>query len=604
MLYKTLWKRKTPLMVAAETGSVLAVSTCLWASEQALGPRYQSYLNDAASSGNTALMLACKRGHAGAVRVLLEEGASPLPANRRGQTAVHLAAVRSHVVCLELVLEAPVRALGGGTPLAAMAVIRDNAGETRFIDAHDRAGFTALHLAAIHRATASVGILVTSGAALDVPVLRGMERLPFLCGGSTPLHIAAAHGDVRTCLVLLEGQVRHPGLELRRVRNMLGLTPLNCALLGGHHEVVRILVDPGRRPRGRGRGWNSGSGGSGGGDLPRMVSLDASFPESLRHHMLAVLQRAALLLQLRAIAGGWRDAGAARASDGAAAALPGLDSLSLEHVERMRDLLHRRDASLRDVLCGLEATLNRARSSGSGAVAAAGAEEGSDEFSSAASTPTAAVAASASVDWTLVGRSAELGRLSPAGLGAGGLSHRRRRDRRRAQTAASRGGSGRQAGEPASPRLTAASLEQTLSDIAGGVGGRVGIDGPLPLLTVPSSPGGEVYMDAREDAFAEEQGQQASQQQEGAEIVPKGGPTRVGVGDGDGDGADDCAICMDDAAEVCFAPCDHSVCFSCACKLCCRNGECIICPFCRSPVSSVAALAGARGGALAVVAAT
>ena len=387
VLHHTFWKRKTPLMLACERGNVLIATTILWASEQSLGPGYRSYLNDPAANGNTALILACKNGHAPVARVLLEEGASPLLANRRGETAVHVAALRNHSQCLEVVLAAPLRPMGGSggaAPVAAMAPVRDHAGETRFIDAHDRAGFTALHLAAISRAASAVAILVRCGATIDVPVLRGMERMPFLCGGSTPLHISAAQGDARTCIVLLEGQRRHPGLELRRIRNMLGLTPLNCALLGGHHEVVRILVDPGLRHRlsggGGGGSSNTLSGGGGGArdgvrsrhqgrggghhhhhhhHQYRMVPLHASFPESLRSHMLAVLQRAQLLLQLRQIAGGWTGAGVERPSDGVVSSLPGLDSLSLSQVRRLQRLLRRQDTSLRDVLYGLEEALHR-----------------------------------------------------------------------------------------------------------------------------------------------------------------------------------------------------------------------------------------------------
>lgn len=48
-------------------------------------------------------------------------------------------------------------------------------------------------------------------------------RVPYLCSGSTPLHIAAYQGDVRMCLVLLDTQWRQPGVELRRLRNARGL---------------------------------------------------------------------------------------------------------------------------------------------------------------------------------------------------------------------------------------------------------------------------------------------------------------------------------------------------------------------------------------------
>jgi len=251
VLYTTFWKNNSPLMLAGKIGNVLIVSTLLWACEQLLGDGYITYINTANSRGNTAIYAAAKRGHTTVVRILLEEGATPLPANCRGETALHIACRRGHAACVELLLDAPVHALGGVTPIAAHAPVRDIVGESRYIDSLSHHGFAPLHLAAFSRNTAVLSALVQRGAALDAQIARGIERLPFLCGGSTPLHISAAQGDLRSCIVLLEGQWRHPGLDLRGIRNMLGLTPLNCALLGGHHEVVRVLVELGGRRSGR-----------------------------------------------------------------------------------------------------------------------------------------------------------------------------------------------------------------------------------------------------------------------------------------------------------------------------------------------------------------
>ena len=44
--------------------------------------------------------------------LLLEDGASPLPANAQGVTALHYAAVRGQAACVSLLLEAPVRLAG------------------------------------------------------------------------------------------------------------------------------------------------------------------------------------------------------------------------------------------------------------------------------------------------------------------------------------------------------------------------------------------------------------------------------------------------------------------------------------------------------------
>lgn len=603
-------------MLACQNGNVLTVSTLLWASEQALGAQYTSYINEAASNGSTALIFACKFGHQTTTRVLLEEGASPLPANRRGETAVHVAAVRGHVTCLELVLDSPVRDMAAGAPIAAMAPVRDHAGETRFIDAHDRAGFTALHLAVLAHSHAATAALVQRGATLDCPVLRGMERLPYLCGGSTPLHIAAAQGDCQTCIVLLDGQWRHPGLELRRVRNMLGLTPLNCALLGGHHEVVRVLVDPGRRA--------SGGGGGGGANFAALTRNipQTSFPESLRGHMLAVLQRAALLLQLRQIAGQWSAAGVAQPSDTAVTALPGLDSLSLTQVKRLQRLLRRQDASLRDVLYGLETTLH-----GRGGPGTSNDGESSEEESNGAAREGGRVGVPAGMGLRsetiaradVFSSRAREGQLFGALPGSHGrLSRRERaRARRRGNNVGREnisGGGGSDRGGSSNAIAEAErqynELENALAEIsqpsatdgvashdrgaqeAGPGPAQVGVearDGSGDQATVSVSSEGTAEgtaggTDGTTTAASSADSQQAEQHGKGCSSLD------IKVSEN----TEDCSICMDSLAEVAFLPCAHSLCFHCACRLCVRGTDNTTCPFCRRDVESVTVLAGAR----------
>ena len=635
VLHKTFWKRKTPLMLACENGNLLTVSTLLWASEQVLGPQYTSYVNDAGANGSTPLILACKFGHATVVRVLLEEGASPLPANRRGETAAHVSAIRGNVTCLEILLDSPVRDAGGGAPIAAMAPVRDHAGETRFIDAHDRAGFTALHLAALAQSHASAAALVQRGATLDVPVLRGMERMPYLCGGSTPLHIAAAQGDSQTCTVLLDGQWRHPGLELRRVRNMLGLTPLNCALLGGHHEVVRILVDPGRRSTGGGGGGVSGNISS---LIHRNVPLQSSFPESLREHMLAVLQRAALLLQLRQIAGRWNAAGVSQPSDTAVTALPGLDSLSLTQVKRLQRLLRREDASLRDVLYGLETTLHGRGGPGSINEDESGEEEGEagrrqggggEGSSSSSLVPSGSQGLHSETlvrasDWSSRARESQL-------FGGSLTSHsrlaRRERERDRARRRSSAAGGSRTNSATGNGwRGNSSSIGGT-SDVEGEVERQYDqVESTIAGIS-ESNPNGRPSQHhgttttstaaATGTAIGTEEGTAigtennctidgtASVAYDAADhphdatkgsTTPQGGTKDVHISDQTIEDSD-CSICMDSTAEVAFLPCEHSLCFHCACRLCVRGTDATTCPFCRRDVESIFVLAGARNGA-------
>lgn len=83
----------------------------------------------------------------------------------------------------------------------------------------------------------AVAELLSLGVQLDTPLLYVGFRAPSLmpaclAPGSTALHMAAATGRAQVCVLLLHAQrTRFPGLELRRMRNARGMTPLNIALL-------------------------------------------------------------------------------------------------------------------------------------------------------------------------------------------------------------------------------------------------------------------------------------------------------------------------------------------------------------------------------------
>jgi ankyrin repeat protein len=62
-------------------------------------------INRANVRGQTPLMLACKHGHAAAVKLLLSEGASPLKEDKHyRKTCLHYAAKAGHHECLQLLL--------------------------------------------------------------------------------------------------------------------------------------------------------------------------------------------------------------------------------------------------------------------------------------------------------------------------------------------------------------------------------------------------------------------------------------------------------------------------------------------------------------------
>lgn len=314
----------------------------MWAAEHHGRDWYHGFLNGSDLFGNTALHVAARHNNPTIVRILVEEGADVLCSNNLGNTPVHMACAYGTIACVEVLLDSRVPSghIGLQVP-ASQASVRDRVGNVPYIDAVNRGGLTPLHLAALTRNHLVAAVLVSRGAQVDCGVARGLDRLPYLCGGSTPLHISASLGDISTCMVLLEAQWRTQGLELRRLRNIVGLTPLNCALLAGHHSVVRVLIDAPRRDR-----LTSSS------NTPDMY-----FSSSLRSHMLHLLQKARLLVVLRDIALHWKHAGLSKDSDTKILDVFGVSNLTLERIEKMKVLLEDEETSLRDILYGFERTL-------------------------------------------------------------------------------------------------------------------------------------------------------------------------------------------------------------------------------------------------------
>lgn len=470
---------------------------------------------------------------------------------------------------------------------------------------------------------------------------------------------------------------------------MLGLTPLNCALLGGHHDVVRVLVEASRRGRpSLGSPSNSGS-------LRRpSATLQTSFPESLRRHMLNVLRRAILVVQLREIAGDWKNEGLAKPSDADLVNIPGIESLTPARIQRLQSLLERPDASLRDVLFGLEEALRRRTggneddnldehgldllnaddeddedrrsmiSSESSSISSSGSEDeattGGNDGDDAAlqqgrprrsthrrtllSRPTLARGSGGSnaapasnvnrgaIDWSILRRANELRYFAPhlagGGSAAGRRERRERRERRREQRREEHslersgaptvsGGSSNSSGSRRRrhQRHQERASTPTASGIATGASTGATPTSPVapPLLPPYTSSLGA------SSSFSSVDGDADDARQGGGEIVGGSGKavlistpaaaaaTEEGCSKapfhyeyGSARPIEDCAICMDASAEVAFKPCNHSVCFHCACQLCLRPSDVANCPFCRQQVGSVVALAGARDGMMDV----
>jgi hypothetical protein len=163
-----------------------------------------------------------------------------------------------------------------------------------------------------------------------------------LSAGSTALHMAAATGRPSLVITLLHAQQqRHPGMELRRMRNARGMTPLNVALLCGFSNMASLLAA--------------------GAPLPAAPpsSRPRQLPPLLRQQLLALVHRANLLSQLRQL--GLGPSAAAQAQ-----------RLPPGPVARLQTLLSTDSATPSQVLAAVDELLEEA------AAASAGAASGAD----------------------------------------------------------------------------------------------------------------------------------------------------------------------------------------------------------------------------------
>ncbi|KAL4926503.1 ankyrin repeat protein [Aspergillus undulatus] len=156
-------------------------------------------------SRRTALLVAAHCGNEAVVDLLIRKNARIDAVDKSGSTALHLAASRGHCGVLELLL------LSEGTNLEA----RDSRGRTTLWVAAERGEIEATHLLLLSRAK------VNSRAD----------------GQMTALHAAAKQGDDTTVRLLASG-----GADIEAKDGSL-MTALHYACEKGHVKVIEILLD-------------------------------------------------------------------------------------------------------------------------------------------------------------------------------------------------------------------------------------------------------------------------------------------------------------------------------------------------------------------------
>ncbi|KXZ47275.1 hypothetical protein GPECTOR_36g127 [Gonium pectorale] len=225
-------------------------------------PPVQSIVDLRDARGQTLLMAASAAGSVACVRLLIAKGADPWQADRRGVTALHIAASSGHAAAAELLLDA---ASQRPSP-------NPNSRTQPYADVACKVGVTPLHCAVARSQAACAAVLLRHGASITSRAhavllsgkLRTVFHIPYGLGShATPLHLAAYRGDLRLCKLLLTFHLenslvraKRPTAEPRLNRTGDGLRPLDLAMAAapvadpasplpsGPDPRLRALLDP------------------------------------------------------------------------------------------------------------------------------------------------------------------------------------------------------------------------------------------------------------------------------------------------------------------------------------------------------------------------
>lgn len=150
------------------------------------------------------------------IHFLIKRGADINERDTYGQTALHYAAMRGNEVAVK--------------ELLSYKNLR--------IEATDKQGMTALHMASSHRHAGIVMLLIDNGASLRC---KDEEN-------TTPLHAACAEGNIQIVKKLFKAAARSAGgwvtiQEMVTDKDIDGNTCLHLAVENGHYEVVKLCLE-------------------------------------------------------------------------------------------------------------------------------------------------------------------------------------------------------------------------------------------------------------------------------------------------------------------------------------------------------------------------
>ncbi|CAL7948566.1 unnamed protein product [Xylocopa violacea] len=225
---------RQPILWAASAGSVEAVLALARAGGSAAA-------GAADKDGLTALHCAASRGHARCVEALVNLcGAHPDHVDDNGCSALHYAATLGHADATALILK-----------LGADPNRQDRKGRTPALCAAAKGQLETLKILAQHGGSLYARTVRGTGVAHEAVASGRIELIKWLAkkrpstldvathDGKTPLHVAALHGHLDVCKVLLDNGARINAV-LRTSKGNL-MTALDAALYRGHRDCAKLI---------------------------------------------------------------------------------------------------------------------------------------------------------------------------------------------------------------------------------------------------------------------------------------------------------------------------------------------------------------------------